>query len=124
MRGPAETGVEGAISNGLEWVRLGIEAIGAAVVVIGIVCVLVQMAQTRDSRKFSQVRLSLAQFLALALEFQLAADILSTAIAPTWDKIGKLVVIAIIRTALNYFLMKEMSEDRIAAGGSSKADSD
>ena len=52
------------------------------------------------------------RYLALALEFQLGADILSTAIAPSWEQIGKLGAIAVIRTALNYFLMREMSEDR------------
>ena len=49
-------------------------------------------------------------YLSLALEFQLAADILSTAIAPTWEELGKLGVTATIRTALNYFLSREMKE--------------
>jgi uncharacterized membrane protein len=48
----------------------------------------------------------------LALEFQLGADILSTAIAPSWDEIGKLGAIAVIRTGLNYFLSIEMREER------------
>jgi uncharacterized membrane protein len=59
---------------------------------------------------FSEVRLTLARFLAIALEFQLGADILSTAVAPTWEAIGKLAAIAIIRTALNYFLSREVYE--------------
>jgi hypothetical protein len=46
-----------------------------------------------------------------ALELQLGADILSTAIAPSWDQIGKLGAVAIIRTALNFFLMREMHEE-------------
>jgi uncharacterized membrane protein len=40
----------------------------------------------------------------------LAADILATAIAPTWDEIGKLAAIAVLRTALNYFLERELKE--------------
>jgi len=59
---------------------------------------------------FADVRLTLARFLAIALEFQLGADILSTAVAPTWDAIGKLAAVAIIRTALNYFLSRDMYE--------------
>ncbi|RZK11946.1 MAG: DUF1622 domain-containing protein, partial [Hymenobacter sp.] len=51
-------------------------------------------------------------YLALALEFQLGADILSTAIAPSWEQIGKLGAIAVIRTALNFFLSKEMQEEK------------
>lgn len=61
---------------------------------------------------YNRIRLTLARYLALALEFQLGADILSTAIAPSWDQIGKLGAIAIIRTALNFFLTREMREER------------
>ena len=59
------------------------------------------------------VRLRLGRWLALALEFELGADILRTAIAPTWIEIGQLAAIATIRTALNYFLQQEI--DRAAA---------
>ena len=66
----------------------------------------------------------LLTYLALALEFQLGADILSTAVAPSWDQIGKLGAIAVIRTLLNYFLTREMREEQsrtappVAATGS------
>jgi uncharacterized membrane protein len=55
---------------------------------------------------------ALAQFARwiLALEFALAADIVRTAIAPTWDGIGHLAAIAVIRTVLNYFLERDMAE--------------
>jgi uncharacterized membrane protein len=46
----------------------------------------------------------------LALEFALAADLVRTAVAPTWDDIAKLAVIATIRTMLNYFLAKDIAE--------------
>ncbi len=58
------------------------------------------------------IRLRLGRWLALALEFELAADILRTAIAPSWSEIGQLAAIAAIRTALNYFLQQEI--DRAA----------
>ncbi|MDO4245487.1 MAG: DUF1622 domain-containing protein [Deinococcus sp.] len=54
------------------------------------------------------LRLQLGRWLAISLEFLLAADILLTAIAPTWDDIGKLGAIAFLRTALNFFLQKEI----------------
>jgi uncharacterized membrane protein len=54
------------------------------------------------------VRLQLGRWLSLALEFELAADILRTAIAPTWEEIGKLAAIAALRTLLNYFLEREI----------------
>lgn len=56
------------------------------------------------------IRLRLGRWLSVVLEFLLAADILRTAIAPTWDDIGKLAAIAGIRTALNYFLQREVRE--------------
>jgi uncharacterized membrane protein len=54
------------------------------------------------------IRLRLGRYLSLALEFELGADILRTAIAPSWSQIGQLAAIAAIRTALNYFLQKEI----------------
>lgn len=58
--------------------------------------------------EFSQIRLTFGLWLALALEFQLAADILSTTISPSFEELGKLGLIAVIRTFLNYFLNKEL----------------
>lgn len=56
------------------------------------------------------IRLELGRWLVLALEFELAADILRTAVAPSWDEIGKLAAIIVLRTALNYFLHKEIEK--------------
>jgi uncharacterized membrane protein len=56
------------------------------------------------------LRVKFGSSLTLALELLLAADVLQTAVAPTWDDIGKLGAIAAIRTALNYFLEKELRE--------------
>ncbi|MFF3716390.1 DUF1622 domain-containing protein [Streptomyces prasinus] len=60
-------------------------------------------------RQFNRIRLSLGRFLALGLEFQLAGDVLRTAIAPSFTEIGQL---AAIRTALNYFLGREIAAER------------
>ena len=46
------------------------------------------------------------------LTFQLAADVIETASAPTWDDIGRLAAIAVIRTFLNYFLERDIMESR------------
>lgn len=66
-----------------------------------------------------EIRLSLGRSLALALEFELGADILKTAVAPTWNDIGLLAAIAVLRTALNYFLERELrnAEQRNPAAG-------
>jgi uncharacterized membrane protein len=57
------------------------------------------------------IRLRLGRWLALALEFEVAADILRTAIAPSWTEIGKLAAIVGLRTALNYFLQQEIDRE-------------
>ena len=53
-----------------------------------------------------EIRLSSGR--SLALELELGANILKTAVAPTWNDIGLLVAIAVLRTALNYFLEREL----------------
>src|SRR5205823_14547661 len=58
-----------------------------------------------------EVRLSLGRWLALGLEFALAADILRTAVAPTWQDIGQLAAIAVLRTGLNYSLEREIARE-------------
>ena len=55
-----------------------------------------------------EIRLRLGRWLAVALELLLGADILRTAVAPTWSEIGQLAAIAAIRTALNFFLQREI----------------
>jgi uncharacterized membrane protein len=62
----------------------------------------------------TEVRLTLGRWLAVGLEFLLAADILKTAVAPTWNEIGQLAAIAALRTALNYFLGKEIDKEASA----------
>ncbi len=59
---------------------------------------------------YHAIRLDLGLSLALALEFLLAADIVATAVTPTWESIGLLGAIAGIRTFLNYFLHQEVKE--------------
>ena len=56
------------------------------------------------------VRLRLGRWLAVALELELGADILRTAVAPTWTEIGQLGAIVVLRTALNFFLQKEIDK--------------
>ena len=95
-------------------VRL-IEACGAVVIMIGALVAIVKFALAlgrRDINQFSSVRLTMARFLVLGLEFQLAADVLRTAISPSFEEIGKLAAIATIRTLLNYFLNREIAQEQ------------
>ena len=95
-------------------VRL-VEAAGALVIFVGAAAAFVRFVvvglRRRDPEAFVPVRLGLGRFLALGLELQLASDILRTAIAPTFEELGKLAAVAAIRTALNFFLAREIREE-------------
>ena len=106
--------LEDLVRLSVEWLRLFVEALGAAVILLGLVATLHILWRTLTSGQdngFGKVRVTFARYLTLALELQLAADILSTSVSPSWDQIGKLAAIAVIRTALNYFLQQEMREE-------------
>ncbi len=107
--------IQDTILQGVHWLRLLIETLGAVVIAIGIALTIYGLARhmlkERD-KGFIKIRLKLARYLTLALEMQLAADVLSTSIAPTWEQIGKLAAIAVIRTMLNFFLNREMRHEK------------
>jgi uncharacterized membrane protein len=124
VRSPSSGGVESAVGNAVQWLRLFVETTGAVVIGLGVCAAAYQFVRALvppQVESYNRIRLTLARYLALALEFQLGADILSTAVAPSWDRIGKLGAIAVIRTTLNFFLTREMREEREATrpGGAS-----
>ena len=90
-----------------------VEGIAALVVGSGIIKAIISYVKglvTIQNGKLD-IRLELGKTLAVALEFLLAADILRTAVAPTWSEIGKLASIAVLRTLLNYFLERELKHE-------------
>lgn len=106
--------MERQVQASVEWLRLFVEALGALVIAAGVIIVVLALVRhflLDRGGSFVPIRLAFARYLTLALELQLAADILSTSVAPTWDRIGKLAAIAVIRTALNYFLSKELQAE-------------
>jgi uncharacterized membrane protein len=114
---PGESWVEGSVVNAVQWLKLAVETCGALIIGLGMATAVFQLRRALAPPRaegFNRIRLTLARYLALALEFQLGADILTTAVAPTWDQIGKLGAIAVIRTGLNYFLTREMRDEQAA----------
>ena len=104
------------VREAVDWIVLVIESLGALIIAIGVLIALVLLARAllrpTEPASFTRVRLVLGSYLVLGLEFQLAADILKTAVAPTFTEIGQLAAIAAIRTLLNYFLTKEIQSER------------
>ena len=110
--------MEEAVKLGAQVLARIAEACGALVIGYAVIrAVLAFVANVfrgpADEVPKEAIRLNLGRSLALGLEFLLAADILNTAVAPTWDQVGLLAAIAAIRTGLNYFLQQEL--ERAAA---------
>jgi uncharacterized membrane protein len=110
--------MEQTIKDAVEAVVPVVEAIGAVVICVGVVVTFAMWVLSEVRVRpiaYEKVRLQLGRYLALGLEFALGADILATAVSPSWDDIGQLAAIAGIRTALNYFLERELERGAAAA---------
>ena len=97
-------------------------AIGAATAIVKVAAALA--ARRLDARTVRRgVWMSFAVWIILALEFALGADIVRTAIAPTWNDIGQLAAIAVIRTGLNFFLERDLEDFTPEATGPQETES-
>jgi uncharacterized membrane protein len=106
-----DTTIRDAVGDVVDFVIPIVELMGATVIAIGVAIAFSTYVLSELRIRpvpYEHVRLLLGRFLAVGLEFQLASDILGTAVSPAFDEIGKLGAIAGIRTALNYFLAKEI----------------
>lgn len=75
---------------------------------------LIQRNRRDPAISMAQVRLNFGLWLSLALEFQLGADIANTTIAPSLEALGRLALLAVIRTFLNVFLARELEAEKTA----------
>jgi uncharacterized membrane protein len=92
----------------IDWMALLLIAIGTIEAFVnGLRAMLTHPRAIHETRA---VWLRYARWLVAGLTFQLAADILETAIAPSWQDVGRLAAIAAIRTFLNYFLERDLGE--------------
>jgi uncharacterized membrane protein len=108
---------EESLSHLVAIAKFTLEGFSVICVIVGFVKTL-QLAFTLNRRRdpfqsFNKIRLRFGMWLALALEFQLGADILGTTVSPTLDSLGRLALIAVIRTFLNYFLSKELEAELV-----------
>lgn len=90
--------------------------IGALITVWGIIVSLGEFLKKEsfgheDCIKANEaIRVKLGSYLVLALEFFIASDIIKTIITPTWQGLGILGAIVVIRTILSYFLTKDIKK--------------
>lgn len=122
------------LKTGTLWLASGTEAAAALIISLAVIEGLARalllfvprrgLGGAADASQDAKevVRLKLGRWLAVALEFELAADILRTAVAPSWSEIGQLAAIAALRTALNFFLQREIDgAERRAPEGTREA---
>ncbi len=110
--------MESLVSVALGFLSRFVDALTGAAIGIGVLAAVTrtvrlgfQFGMNLDAT-MSQIRLTLGRWLALALELALAADILRTVMVPSWDEIGKLSAIVVLRTVLNYFLQREIEQEQ------------
>jgi uncharacterized membrane protein len=103
---------------------VAVETVAATVIAVGAAVAAVRCVRAvirgEGAPGFVRIRLDLGRSLVLGLEFQLASDVLRTAVAPSFEELGTLAAVAAIRTALNYFVAKEIDREReeLAGNGS------
>ncbi|GGM39835.1 hypothetical protein GCM10011608_25770 [Micromonospora sonchi] len=111
---------ETVLHGGHHVVVTAVELVGVVVITAGVAWAALRFVvdglRYRDAAVFTRIRLTLGRFLTLGLEFQLAADILRTALSPTFAQIGQLGAIAAIRTVLNYVLRREIEQEQRQIG--------
>ena len=95
------------------YVVLALQAVAIVIVAFGSARAVVNIARatfaTQPGAPDQRAEwLEYARWLVAALTFQLGADIVAISIAPTWDELGRLAVVAVVRTFLSYFLDREM----------------
>ncbi len=95
---------------------LSISAAGTLVVLCGLCETVVRFVRLKfvpapDAVTRSEgIRQNLGAHLLLGLEIFIAADIISSAVSPTWQKVGTLAAIVGVRTVLSYFLRMELKQ--------------
>ena len=97
----------------IDWLALILIVVGA---VEAFFLGLWTMFGSSDGHHERDVWLRLGRWLVAGLTFQLAADVLATAVTTSWDEVGRLAAIAAIRTFLNYFLERDLGEIRTREG--------
>lgn len=97
-----------------EYAATAIDAVALIVIVFGTAEAFFSsvraIASPIDGPHRREVWLRYARWLVAGLTFQLAADVIESAAAPSWDDIGRLAAVAVIRTFLNYFLERDLAE--------------
>ena len=105
-----------------EYTAYFLEAVATVIILIGSIRALVIYAShcvffKRRHGGFAATRIGLGHSLSLGLEFLIGADILKSAVSPTWQSLGQLAAIVAIRSAINFLLIWELKETETGKQG-------
>lgn len=94
-----------------------IDAMALVLIALATVVVFVQAVRLTLRGHLTNVErrdlwLAYGRWLVAGLTMQLSADIIESSIYTSWDAIGQLAAIAVIRTFLNYFLERDIADVR------------
>jgi len=104
------------LHNVINEINLLLNIVGALIIIWGVMISLVEFLKKEISGKDKHmqlneaIRIRLGGYLVLALEFFIAGDIIKTIITPTWESLGILGAIVVIRTVLSYFLTMDLKK--------------
>lgn len=106
---------EGFFKISASWLALVVEVVACLIIAAAMIeAAAAVFSLKRDPfhplKRRKEVFLRFGSWLILALEFELAADIIRSAIAPTWEQLGMLGAVALIRTFLNFFLERDVEK--------------
>jgi uncharacterized membrane protein len=93
----------------IDTVAVVVICFGTIEAVFGMLKVLLTAADGHERRR---IWIRYARWLVAGLTFQLAADILETSITTDWESVARLGLIALVRTMLNYFLERDLTDVR------------
>lgn len=111
-------GIGHPLGEGLEVVAAGIDVIGVAIILFGFVVALVRLfggfrmgvGLSKETSGLGAARITLATYILTGLEFMIASDIIHTVITREFADLGFVALLVAIRTAISFFLGKEVAE--------------
>ncbi len=113
-------GFVGAIGHWLEWIALGVDLIGVGIILFGFVvsfialisCLAMGAGLRRNMADLHNVRIQLGAYILVGIEFMIASDIIHTVVTRELEDLAFVGVLVAIRTAISFFLGREIAEVR------------
>lgn len=99
----------------VDTISSGIEALAAIIVGYGALIafyeiIVLSVLRRRQRTHFERARIDLGRLLVVGLEFEIGSDLLQLAVSPTWNRVGILAAVILIRSGLNILLERDIAQ--------------